>query len=326
MIAAKELARLDQVFEGLQAWAGEAPDGYKANFLGVLESEQYMELFANTNDFTGVDSGTEEARLPEVIDGEYFFECYDTLDAIRNARDRFTMVELGGGYAARSVNAATALRVLNPLPALFVVVEPEPTHYEWAKQHFRDNSLNPDEHWFLQGAIVPHSGPALLTLGEGLFSNQVQDIAQINRLVSKILKSRSAEDSLQTLLSTGNLGIALRQNPGTAVKARDFDVGFVNAFQLSDVLAPLGRVDYLDVDIQCMEIEVLPECVDLLERKVRLLHIGTHTPKIHEKLRCLFSERGWYIRFDFSPNAQHETPRGCFSTNDGILSVENSRI
>ncbi|MDE0728198.1 MAG: hypothetical protein OSB82_17250, partial [Alphaproteobacteria bacterium] len=77
----------------------------------------------------------EAIRLPIVSDGEPFFEFAANHRAVHAARDRFTMVELGGGYAARSVDAYTALQIFNPLACQLVIVEAEPTHFQWAKRH-----------------------------------------------------------------------------------------------------------------------------------------------------------------------------------------------
>jgi len=39
------------------------------------------------------------------------------------------MDELGGGFAARTVDAHATLQRLNPLPGGFIVVKAEPTHF-----------------------------------------------------------------------------------------------------------------------------------------------------------------------------------------------------
>ena len=92
------------------------------------------------------------------------------------------------------------------------------------------------------------------------------------------------------------------------------------------MLSPFDRVDYVEVDIQQSEIVVIPPFMDLLRRKVRRMHIGTHGAAVHRGLAELFRREGWRIVFDFPPNSEHHTPAGAFSLNDGILTVLNDAL
>jgi hypothetical protein len=95
---------------------------------------------------------------------------------------------------------------------------------------------------------------------------------------------------------------------------------------LGDILGPLRRVDFLEVDVQQSEIEVIPPFIGLLTRKVRRIHIGTHGASIHGQLRTLFIRAGWEIVFDYAPDAQHDTELGAFPTSDGILTARNPKV
>ena len=66
------------------------------------------------------------------------------------------------------------------------------------------------------------------------------------------------------------------------------EIKLVSAVTLRDVLAPFEFVDYLDSDIQQSEIIVFPPFLDLLKRKVRRIHIGTHGKDVHRSLHELF--------------------------------------
>ena len=61
------------------------------------------------------------------------------------------------------------------------------------------------------------------------------------------------------------------------------EIKLVSAVTLRDVLAPFELVDYLDFDIQQSEIIVFPPFLDLLKRKVRRIHIGTHGKDVHHR-------------------------------------------
>jgi hypothetical protein len=71
---------------------------------------------------------------------------------------------------------------------------------------------------------------------------------------------------------------------------------------------------------------VFPPCIDLLGRKVRRIHIGTHGKDVHDALHSLFDKDGWEIVFSYAPNSEFDTPVGKFTTNDGVLTVRNPRL
>jgi hypothetical protein len=104
------------------------------------------------------------------------------------------------------------------------------------------------------------------------------------------------------------------------------EIKLVSAVTLEDVLGPFDRVDFVEADIQQSEIIVFPPFMDLLKKKVRRIHVGTHGADVHEELAGLFRRDGWEIVFDYAPNAQFKTPYGDFSTNDGVLTVRNPQL
>jgi hypothetical protein len=66
--------------------------------------------------------------------------------------------------------------------------------------------------------------------------------------------------------------------------------------------------------------------MDLLKRKVRRIHIGTHGKDVHWTLHDMFQQQGWDIVFSYEPNAMHDSALGPFSTNDGMLTVRNTNL
>mmetsp|Transcript_28208 Transcript_28208/g.66869 ORF Transcript_28208/g.66869 Transcript_28208/m.66869 type:complete len:541 (-) Transcript_28208:12-1634(-) len=70
---------------------------------------------------------------------------------------------------------------------------------------------------------------------------------------------------------------------------------------LHALLAPHDHVDYLDLDIQGQEKDVFsdPASVEAVNEKVYALHIGAHSPEIHEELRSLFLSDGWILEMDY---------------------------
>ena len=58
--------------------------------------------------------------------------------------------------------------------------------------------------------------------------------------------------------------------------------------------------DYLDLDIQEAEFAALTDAgvQQALDRRLRRVHIGTHTPKIHSLLKTHFLWKGWHLSLD----------------------------
>jgi hypothetical protein len=96
--------------------------------------------------------------------------------------------------------------------------------------------------------------------------------------------------------------------------------------QLRDVLSPFDRIDLLEVDIQQSEIEVIPPYMELVNRKVRRIHVGTHGREAHDLLRAPFARAKWEIVFDYAPNSRHVTQRGSMDLGDGILTARNPAV
>ena len=117
------------------------------------------------------------------------------------------MVELGGGFAARTVDAHAALQRHNPLPCHFVVVEAEPTHFEWAKRHMRANGIDPEAHWLINALVSTDNLPKLFMLGEGYYGNAVVSEGDITQLVKNLQEGNSTDNALQGLMLNGRCGV-----------------------------------------------------------------------------------------------------------------------
>ena len=263
-----------------------------------------------------------------------------------DAKERYVMVELGGGNGPRAVDAALILRKLKPEARPFlVVVEALPTYVHWCRHHFAVNGLNADEHWLLNGIVSAEPAPALFFLQPRGIGNQMADKSVIDILSSVVCDRASAIDVLDKL---GQGGVSIRDGavisepPRRPIELGDPDtwtaesvkeaavmptstggIGFVSAFRLADILAPLPQVDFMDVDIQHAEIHVIPPNLELLRRKVKLLSIGTHTVDIHATLYKLFQYHEWCIINNIQPYGHHVRGNESFDNSDGVLTLRN---
>ena len=66
--------------------------------------------------------------------------------------------------------------------------------------------------------------------------------------------------------------------------------------------------------------------MDLLTKKVRRVHLGTHSDRTHDKLEKMFAERDWDVLFSYKPRQSFETPHGNFDMNDGVLTAVNPAV
>ena len=308
--------RLEQfahVLEAIPPWRGRVPRGYLADFLGVLTDGRFRTMFGVDPD--ALAERELATRAPTIADGEYWFEAVNWVVAARAARERFVIVTHGACYGWPAVAACRVQQRLNP------------ETFAWIVRHMRDNGIDPDAQWLLPCAVSDRNEPVLFPVGSP--GSGAQNCYSTNEHASRALIAREliadgrAAEGLQNLLLRSTTGITKGLAPSHDFMA---EIKLVSAVTLRDVLAPFEFVDYLDSDIQQSEIIVFPPCLDLLRRKVRRIHIGTHGKDVHRSLHELFRSDGWEIVFSYEPNATHASALGAFETNDGVLTVRNPAL
>ena len=105
------------------------------------------------------------------------------------------------------------------------------------------------------------------------------------------------------------------------------EIKLLSALTLRELLGPLERVDYLDADIQGAEIRVFHPFMDLLRKKVKRVHIGTHdSVDLHQAIHDLFARDGWEVVFSYPCGGKFDSDLGPFLTNDGIFTAINPRL
>jgi hypothetical protein len=315
------LADFARIFEEITPFSGTVPAGYSVDFLGTLTDCSFRSRII---DSTADASRHVQTRLPLVSDGETWFEAVDWVIAAQEARDHFVMVTLGAWYGAQAVGSYQVLQRINPMPCKLVAVEPEPTKRDWIARHMRDNAINPDNHWIVQAAISDTNEPVLFPVGAAGIGghNCVSTNAPEMReaLARRLIEEGGAIDAARSLLIWNSTEVRKLLIPGTDFIAT---LKLVSALTLRDLLGPLEEVDYLEADIQQSEAFVFAPFMDMLKRRVRRVHIGTHGKDAHFALSTLFRAAGWTIVFDYEPDSHYQTEFGAFSVNDGVLTARN---
>jgi Methyltransferase FkbM domain len=318
---AHPFAEVDALIDRITPWSGNVPAGYAVDALGILTDARF--LVGSTSRFEARHETTERPSFPTW--GERYLELADWLLAARDARGYFVGVSLGAAYGGQLVLASKALAAINPLPFRLAAVEPVPENCAWMRQHMADNGLDPEQHWIVQAALGADNEPVLFPIGApGSGRNGCTDTnaALSRQTYAALISARgAAEQALENILRYNSTGLGYDLGDGFHGEVR-----FVSAVTLHDVLMPFDRVDLLEADIQHAEINIFPPFIDVLSRKVRRVHIGTHGREAHELLRALFVGAGWELVFDYAPDSSHMIEHGRLDLIDGVLSARNPTL
>ncbi|HXN08053.1 MAG TPA: FkbM family methyltransferase [Candidatus Acidoferrales bacterium] len=260
------------VFREFHARAEADGAGYYVNFLGQKADIAF-----------GIEEGA--SAEPPPVDEESF-EWIAMLEAVLEARETFTMFELGAGFGRWLVAAVCAARQKHPgMRFELVGVEPEPTHFTWMKQHFVDNGLNPREHTLLEAVVNGTGEPAHFVIGY------------------------PREWYGQAIVPEGYREAA-HPHAGTIR---------LPAVRLIDLLKSHRYVDLIDMDIQGAEEEVVSSSIGAMSEKARRAYVSTHSAQIHEAVAHHFQDAGWKLATAHGwTGAEEETVFGPVTFGDGI--------
>ena len=275
------------VFTVFDGFDGWAEPGFERGFYG-----------SNIRDwlYAGVSKGLNERRQVHIghppVDEEYF-EWIALATAVANTSGRFCFAELGAGWGRWMISAAALCRQKG-LEFSLIAVEPEPSHFEWLRMVLEDNDISPDAHELFLGAVASRDGELLLA------GPDEPKTAYGNRTIA-----RDQLASWDTI-------------PGYVFRP-------VASVTLATLFAKHDLIDLVDMDVQGSEAEIVAHGIDVLNRKVRIIHIGTHSPAVEAELTALFSEHGWLNAFSFPGQTEVFTPFGTVAFGDGAQTWVNPR-
>jgi FkbM family methyltransferase len=212
---------------------------------------------------------------PPPTDTELLLDWEPLLAAIELAGPKCTAVALGAGWGRWIVGFAFAAQ-RRGRDYHIVGVEAEPQHFKWMERHLRDNNLPPEKSRLIHAAANSYTGTCYFMVGnaQGWYGQAVVSEAQF--------KSEAFQKELHA--------------SGASAEA-------MPCVDLNEIFAGLDRVDYLHMDIQGSEADVLLACPELLDERVAVVNIGTHSELIERRLRRHFTEHGWLCRYDIPMNA-----------------------
>lgn len=271
--------------------------------------------------YHGFSSGVDyEAMGPLLTIGfdEEYFEWVDVLEAVRDAGDSFTMLELGAGYGRWGVRAALAAQRRGLKTIRLGFVEAEPFHAKWIFEHLRANGFAPESE-----DIMIFEGVVTQKTGNAMFYVEAPSDLGLNdpgKWYGQCILGRSEVEA-------ENVDV-VRHYDGR--KITEYKSGWraieVPAISSKDLLRKYDHIDLVDMDVQGEELKVVESAMNEFNARVARLHIGTHSERLEAELRRVLSENGWHTIHDFGCNGRRQTPYGEIDFQDGVQSWINPRV
>jgi FkbM family methyltransferase len=297
-------------FNRIGAWA----DGERrCNFLGALSRCEWEAQVTPTLLSSGATAlVNDDPTLPHPLSEDYY-EWIDLLTAVAEAGPRMIMVELGAGYGRWAINCAVACRRVlgrEQPEARLIAVEGDQRRIGWLREHFEMNGLRLEGevgHQIIEAVVGRHTAPAVFA--EGPLTDYGFGTARLTAA------------ALTKVLASGAERVGLRDS------GYEYAGRVVTTRPLADILAiPNAPVDYLSVDIQGAEADVIEGGIDAMNRLVRRIHIGTHGHDLEDRLHDCLVASGWVITRFWRRHTDCHAEYGRFTTDDGMVAALNPRL
>jgi FkbM family methyltransferase len=284
------------------------PREYSLDFLGIRTRTEF---------YRGMPGFVPPPESPIVtpplpaFDEEYF-EWTDVFESVGEATTEFVMVELGAGYGRWTVRGAVVAK-RRGLSFHGIAIEADPDHFRWLKQHCRDNELEEGRLELIWAAV--HAEPGFVPFRVG------RSDASYGQRVQRHSASTYPDARARRRLRARS---ALGRPPSSS--GSSVSNIWVPCVTTLEALAAYPHIDFMDVDVQGLEGTVLAAAIDLLDTRVRRLHVGTHSSELEGELRALFTAHGWVKVHDYACHSQVTTRYGPIEFADGVQTWINPRL
>lgn len=300
------------IFDNFERTDPRTDERYDYNFMGACIAHEFeRDLIESNPNFDkatakGLKASGRSALYDDdptfpYKDSEDYFEWIDLLTAIDRAQSQFVMIEIGAGYGRWIANAAAALKrhKTKRLRQKLIGIESDQARFEMMTRNCANNEILQSDLQLIRAACTPDGSALFMHANESYGSGVWHDPKFAAHFEGK------QTDRMQF---TDGFG-------------RKFVVQKVPAIRLDSLLAE--TIDFIDMDIQGAEADVIFSCIDALDKFVKLIHVGSHSLAIDSRLSHIFHLHGWRPRRIFSSGLVNETPYGKFQFIDGIQSWEN---
>lgn len=267
---------------------------------------------------------------------EEVFEWMDIIESIEAARTsehrHYRFAEFGAGYGRWGVRAYRLAGAAGILDRHLILVEAEPTHLKWLHAHLDDNRVPDADATILPAAITTEVGEALFYVGmpEGTPGNS--PAAWYGQALT-----HDYERSMKPTPSARGVWDRLRRTvAGDAASSRvsettiELESGWkatrVLTRRIRDCIPPGLVIDLADFDVQGAELDTIWESIDVCDRQVKMLHIGTHSGEIEVGLREILRAHDWVPVRDYGLAGTRLTELGPIDFVDGVQTWINPRL
>jgi len=309
----------------IKPYSGPVKPGTRVDMLGVIIRREFESLNQQNKlkyDGSSIDHGS--LLMPDPGDNnncEFFLEVSDWVSAVSAAEQKLIAVNLGAnfGYILSSIDAVRR-HIAPHLDYLYVTVDPIVDHLDSSELHLSDNGIDLNKVWFLNKVVSKGLEPMLFPVGESFSGNQnaisVNDFSTksylLNYFKSKGVNSKDFENFLVNYELCGLYEDASKSH-----------LKILSTITLAEIIKPLPHIDILESDLQQSEEYIFDDCMDLILRRVKLVHIATHGISAHKKIQDLFGSSNWDVISDFPPDSEFNMDGRSFNTNDGIFTARN---
>jgi FkbM family methyltransferase len=281
-----------EIFRSFRPWSGWVSEGFFADWTGI---KTRVDVWAFSADSLEVFNKVRHEKHDVPITGEHVLDWAPLARVVQESSELFRMAALGAGWG-RWLAAGSALASQVRRDYRMLGVEAEPQHFEWLLRHFRENGIAQDRYIAVNAAAIGKPGDCWFESGnpQAWYGQSV----------------RSDEEDAR------EQGVQLRRTKGITIDG---------------VLELLSPLDYMHMDIQGAELDFLSYRPELLDAKVRLVNIGTHSAKNEAGLRQLFTRLGWECLYDVRVGSKHRLRIGdkfvpSVKFGDGVQVWRNPRL
>jgi FkbM family methyltransferase len=281
---------------------------YTTDFIGSLEATKFGRTSVSARLELGRTNIGHVPLLPPIND-EYF-EWISLLRSVSAATGTFCFVELGAGYGRWAARATLAARQKKLETIRLLMVEAEPTHVGWAREHMANNGI--EDFSIIDAAIGDIPGKRVFLVHS---ANERPNPDGWYGQSFDLGTDGSWQETAETYC-----GRTLVKN------SAGWGGVVVDVLTLEEILRPHPTVDLIDMDIQGMEASVIKTGAHLLASKVKRLHIATHSNAIEASIRQTMKSLAWKCEWDFPCNKTASTPFGNIAFMDGVQAWQNPRL
>lgn len=259
---------------------------------------------------------------------EEYFEWLELLKSVENAKSNFVFAELGAGFGKWSTRAYKACLLNNISNIKLIVVEGEPQHAQWLKEHLIYNNVPSDSIIFKEALISNYDGTGEIAVCNGLRLNIPLFPMYRNNL--KLIEIETPKNwyGQYHVPSVKKEDILIRDtylNKELLVDRHGTGRVLCDTITIETLLKTIPIVDLLNMDIQGSEYISIHKNLEVIKTKVKKLYVSTHSTEIDNLLYNMMTGLNWKCTHAYTYQFQGDTEFGYIKFGDGVQVWENPR-